>query len=187
MTQADILALVQAHGLWLLAPLAVIEGPIVTIGAGWLARLGVFAPLWVYVICVVGDLVGDGIWYWVGRLGPKLLPPRWWMRLGMTRARRYALAGHYADRGGPTLLFGKLTHTTGLPIMLAAGMARMPFGSYLFWNLVGTLPKTAALLAVGWFLGQAMDSMDAWLWRATLGLGLLAVGVGFWLWRRKCA
>ena len=105
----------------------------------------------------------------------------------MTRARRNGLTGHYADRGGPTLLFGKLTHTTGLPIMLAAGMARMPFGAYLMWNLVGTLPKTAVLLAVGWFLGQAMGSMETWIWRVTLGLGLVALVVGFWFWRRRCA
>ena len=187
MTQAEIFALVQAHGLWLLAPLAVIEGPIVTAGAGWLAKLGVFAVVPVYLVCLAGDLVGDAIWYWIGRLGPKALPGRWLMRLGMTRVRRGALMDHYADKGAKTLLFGKLTHTTGLPIMLAAGMAKMPFGAYLWWNLVGSLPKTAALVAVGWFLGQAMDSVDQWLWRLTVALGVLAILTGLWMWRRRYA
>lgn len=187
MTQAEIIALIQAHGLWLLAPLAVIEGPIVTIGAGWLSKAGILAVLPVYLVCLAGDLVGDAIWYWVGRLGPKVLPARWWMRLGMTRARRFALAGHFAEKGGSTLLFGKLTHTTGLPIMLAAGMARMKFGAYMGWSLVGSLPKTAVLVALGWFLGQAMGTVDQWLWRVTVALGVLGGLTLWWMWRRRYA
>ena len=40
MTQDAVLHLMQAHGLWLVGPMAVIEGPIVTVIAAYLAKLG---------------------------------------------------------------------------------------------------------------------------------------------------
>ena len=59
MTQDAVLHLMQAHGLWLVGPMAVIEGPIVTVIAAYLAKLG-YMNIWaVYAVCVLGDLIGD--------------------------------------------------------------------------------------------------------------------------------
>ena len=75
MTAADsVLQLLQAHGLLLLFPLAVIEGPIVTVVAGWLARLGHFRLEWAMPILILADLVGDSLLYGLGRAGPDVLP-----------------------------------------------------------------------------------------------------------------
>ncbi len=115
MTQDAALHLMQAHGLWLVGPMAVVEGPIVTVIAAYLAKLG-YMNIWaVYGVCVLGDLIGDAMYYWIGRLGPALLPDRWLARLGMTEARKLALEGHFATKGGWTILVGKWTHSAGLP------------------------------------------------------------------------
>ena len=50
----------------ILVPLAIIEGPIVTIICGFLVTLKVFNPLLVYVVMVLGDIVGDGWPYYMG-------------------------------------------------------------------------------------------------------------------------
>lgn len=187
MTLEGVQLLMQSHGLWVVGPLAVIEGPVVTIIAAWMAKSG-YMGLWsVYVVCVAGDLVGDAMYYWIGRAGPKLLPERWLARLGMTQARKMALEAHFAERGGKTLLFGKFTHSTGLPIMLASGAARMDFRAYMLWNFLGTLPKSAVFVGLGWVLGSAYAAADTWIWRGSLALGLVGVAVVFWAWRRKSA
>ena len=77
MDLSTIQSLVQAHGLWLLAPVTVLEGPIVTVIAAYMASLGLLNLYAVYVICVLGDLVGDAGIYALGRWGPKTLPGRW--------------------------------------------------------------------------------------------------------------
>lgn len=185
MSQEAVLQLMQSHGLWLVGPMAVIEGPIVTVIAAYLAKLGYMTLLGVYLVCVVGDLVGDAMYYWIGRLGPALLPERWLVRLGMTDARTLALNGHFAEKGGRTLLLGKWTHSMGLPIMLASGAAKMNFSVYMWYNLVGSIPKTALFVAVGWFLGSAYSAVDTWIWRASLGLAVVVAVFALFLWHRK--
>ena len=186
MAQDAALALMQAHGLWLVGPMAVIEGPIVTVIAAYLAKLGYMQIFAVYAVCVLGDLIGDAMYYWIGRLGPALLPETWLTRLGMTQARKLSLEGHFASKGGRTILLGKWTHSAGLPIMLASGAARMNFSAYMAYNLLGTLPKTALFTLVGWFIGSAYAAVDTWIWRISLGLvvGLAVVLLAIWQRRR---
>lgn len=185
MSQEVVLEMMRSHGLWLVGPMAVIEGPIVTVIAAYLAKLGYMTLLGVYLVCLLGDLVGDAMYYWIGRIGPALLPERWLVKLGMTEARSLALNGHFAEKGGRTLLLGKWTHSMGLPIMLASGAARMNFTAYMWYNLVGSIPKTALFVAVGWFLGSAYSAVDTWIWRISLGLALVVAVVLLYLWHRK--
>jgi len=185
MTQDAVLALMQAHGLWLVGPMAVIEGPIVTVIAAYLAKLGYMQILAVYAVCVLGDLIGDALYYWIGRLGPALLPDHWMARLGMTKARQLSLEGHFATKGGWTILVGKWTHSAGLPIMLASGAARMNFAAYMAYNVAGTLPKTAVFTLIGWFIGSAYAAVDTWIWRISIGMVVGLVVVLLILWHRK--
>ena len=185
MTQEALLALMQSHGLWLVGPMAVVEGPIVTVIAAYLAKLGYMTLMGVYLVCVLGDLIGDGMYYWIGRAGPAILPDRWLARLGMTQARQLALEGHFAKSGPRTLLIGKWTQSAGLPIMLASGAARMNFTKYMLWNFAGSVPKTAVFVAIGWFIGSAYSAIDTWIWRVSLGAILAAIVVAFVLWQRK--
>ena len=185
MTQDAVLQMMQNHGLWLVGPMAIIEGPIVTVIAAYLAKLGYMTLLGVYIVCVIGDLIGDAMYYWIGRMGPAILPERWLAKLGVTEARQMALEGHFAKNGGRTLLLGKWTHSAGLPIMLASGAAKMNFSVYMWYNVLGTIPKTALFVAIGWFLGSAYTAIDTWIWRVSLAL-VLAVAVGLLiLWQRK--
>ena len=169
-TLDSVMQLISVYGLWLLLPISVTEGPIVTVIAAYLAQRGLMPVIGVYAVCVLGDLIGDALWYTLGRYAPDLLPLRWQERLGITQGRKLALEDHFAQRGGRTLLFGKLTHSAGLAIMVASGLARMPFGPYIWYNLLGTLPKTLLFVLIGYFLGAAYSSVDVYLYRVSLVL-----------------
>ncbi len=63
----DIAALVATYGIVILAPLAVVEGPIVTVIAAYLVSQGIL-ELWAVLVCVIlADLLGDSLFYWLGR------------------------------------------------------------------------------------------------------------------------
>jgi len=176
-------ALVGQYGLWVLAPAAVAEGPIVTVIAGWLARIGLLDLRAVFALVVLADLVGDVVFYSLGRWVPRM-PQRLRLRLGLNEARLAALAGHFHCRGGRSLVFGKLTHSAGALVLVAAGMARMPLGRFVFWNLAATLPKSALFLALGWGLGDAHALIGDWIAAVSLAL-LLPIGwIGLCLLRR---
>lgn len=184
-THDHVLQLIQSHGLWLLAPFAIVEGPIVTVIAAYLARVGLMNVYAVYAVCLAGDLIGDALYYGIGRLGPRFLPEAWLNRIGLSQARQLALGDHFAQKGGRTLLFGKWTHSAGLPIMLASGLARMNFASYMWYNLLGSVPKTAAFVALGYFIGHAYASIDTYIGRISLALLVVAVAVGLIFWYRR--
>ena len=180
--------LVQAHGLWLLAPVSILEGPIVTVIAAYMASLGLMNIYAVYVVCVVGDLIGDVALYMIGRFGPRSLPGRWQLRLGLRRKQRKGLQSHFREVGGRTLIIGKLTHSAGAAVLVAAGAGKMSFGSFVWWNLLGTLPKTALFAIVGYLFGYAYSTIDSYIFRASMiMLVLMAVVAGIWFMRRRNA
>lgn len=179
-----LVALLKLHGLSLLAPLAVIEGPIVTIvAAGFAGAIG--ARLWeIAMIVIAADLVGDVLFYGIGRAGPKILPRRF--RARFEGARSASMAAHFAVHGGRTLLLGKLTHSLGAVVIVAAGAARMNLWAFLGWNLIGTIPKSLFFIGLGYWIGQTYAQVDTWLLRAgVIGAALGAVVLGLWLWRRR--
>ncbi|SLN48309.1 SNARE associated Golgi protein [Aquimixticola soesokkakensis] len=168
MTSADLYNLVQTYGLSLLFPLSVLEGPIVTVLAGFLARQELLPLGWAFGVLVAGDLTGDALHYALGRSGLRILPERWQRRCHATPDQIAPMVAHFAQKGGRTLFVAKITHSLGFAALVAAGAARMPFGSFLFFNLLGTLPKTAALLALGYVFGRTDQGLAHLVFVATL-------------------
>ncbi len=179
-TQDTILHLVQNWGILILAPIATVEGPAVTILAGYLARLGLLDPLSVYVCVVVADLAGDVVFYQLGRHGHTFFRSAWLLRLGVTRVQLARLIVRFRRRGMRFLIFGKITHYLGFATLLAAGASRMPFGRFFTAIFVATLPKSLVLVGIGWVFGDAWmrDGPSFYLALALiLGLGLLGAAL----------
>src|ERR1035437_9407723 len=91
-----VVQLIQTDGLLLLFPLAVIEGPIVTIVAGWVGRLGYLPLGWAMLVLVLADLVGDSLLYALGRVGTDILPQKLRQVFGVTDARIALVAEHFS-------------------------------------------------------------------------------------------
>lgn len=153
-----------------LFPISVVEGPLVTILAGFLASLGQIDFLAAYGIVIAGDLVGDTIYYWLGHSGRTHFIERWGHYVGVTRERIERLEKHFTSHSGKTLIVGKLSHAVGSVVLLAAGTARMPFGRYLWFNFVATVPKSLILLLAGYYFGRAYAELDRYLSDAAIAM-----------------
>ena len=180
------LQLIETYGLWLLAPIAIFEGPIVTVVAGYIAQLGYLNVVAVYIVCVLADLVGDAILFALGRYGPEMLSTKWQARFGLNKARKLSLSNHFDNHGGKTLLLGKLTHSAGAAVLLAAGVSKMRFMPFLWYNLLGTLPKTLVFVVLGYTLGHAYATIDNYIFRISVILLLIIIVAGaFWFMRHR--
>ena len=182
--QDTLMTLVGDYGLAILAPLALVEGPVVSVLGGWLAGRGALVVQAVFVCVVIADLAGDAMLYGVGRYAGSRVPQRWREKLGLSRHRQAALIDQIHAGGGRLLVIGKLTHAMGFAVLAAAGAARYPFMRFLAVNLLATLPKSAALVGLGWALGDSWDRADAWLTRFVLIGALLSVVALTWWLRR---
>ena len=168
------------YGYLALFPLAVVEGPAASVFAAFLASRGVLDVFAVYVVVVAADLAGDLLYYAGGR----------WM-LGWLAARRgqwahrlqhrvEVLAPRIRTRAGPILLIGKLTHSAGFAVLLAAGAAKVRIGTFMLYNFLGTVPKSALLVAVGYWFGKVYGGLQGELQLASL-VGFVLVGGGLTL------
>lgn len=183
-----IVSLIAAQGLWILAPLSIIEGPIVTVIAGWLASLKIMSPVAVFVCVVLGDVIGDSILYAAGR-GLRLDKlPVVGRYFRIPRAKIVPLVKGFREQGVRLLVIGKVTQAAGFLVLIAAGAAKMPYGLFLLVNFLTSLPKSLALMALGYVIGAAHAKIASWFsWGSGVMLALLIGGVAVWyvLHRRK--
>lgn len=147
------------HGYLAVFLLSVLEGPIVTIVAAFLAYQGALGVGAVYATVVLGDLVGDLVYYAIGRWLITRLP--WRVGIGRRALRRIeALRDHFHARAGRVLLFGKLTQSAGFAVLLAAGAARLRLDTFILYNFVGALPKFALFVVIGYFFGRSYKALS---------------------------
>jgi membrane protein DedA with SNARE-associated domain len=178
---AQIINLLVVYKYLFLFPITVFEGPIVTIIAGFLSSIGIFNFFLAYIVIVVGDLVGDCFYYSIGRFGRKGFLERWGHYIGITPERISNLESHFDKHSGKTLIIGKLT-AVGAILLVAAGVAKMPLGKFIWYNFLPTVPKSFILLLIGYYFGQAYLTWDKYLKYtalSTIGLLILVVAVYF--------
>ena len=174
--------LLYTYSYLVLFPLVVIEGPIVTIIAGFLVSLG-FMDFWpAYLTIIAGDLTGDILYYSAGR---------WWLKTIYTRVLKFFdiriklyenLKETLRKNKAPFLFFGKLSHAVGGLILFAAGDAGLQVRDFLWFNFLATIPKSLILLAVGYYFGSTVSSFGKALDYTVVGLfvfTLVMIGIYF--------
>jgi len=159
----EIIFFLTTYKYFFLFPVTVIEGPIITVIAGFLISLGILNPFVAYIVVVVGDVVGDIIYYAIGYYGREKFIKRWGRFIGVTVERAESLEQHFEKHSGKTLFVGKLSHAVGAVVILAAGMAKMPFWKFVWYTTLPSLPKSLVLLFIGFYFGQAYVTINSYL------------------------
>lgn len=160
---------------FVLFPAAAIEGPIITIIAGFLCAHSLMNIYLAYAVIVAGDLAGDAFYYLLGRWGRIGLVNKIGHLVGISAARIKKLENHFSNHGGKTILVGKLAHGFGTVFLAAAGASKMPFNKFIYYNIIGTIPKSLILLLVGYFFGQAYARINTYFDFFAVGAFALAV------------
>lgn len=137
------------------------------------------APLWIVLPAgIAGAVVGDSVGYLVGRrYGRRLLDAT----LGRVVRRRHLDRGerYLAERGGRAVFLGRFTAALRVMVPGLAGMAGMPYRTFLPFNVAGGAAWVTMSVLLGYFGGTAWQHtahLVSWV-----GLGVLAlviVGIG---------
>jgi membrane protein DedA with SNARE-associated domain len=162
-----VLPLLARYGYTVLLPIAVVEGPAVTMIAGALVAAGQFDPVLTCALLVAADLVGDVLYYCLGRFGHAPLVARLSKRLSAASEKLRPLEQRFRDNDWKLLMIGK-TQALGSVILYMAGASRTPFIRYMALNLLGTLPKVILFQTIGYFLGRGILSSTRYVDLITL-------------------
>jgi membrane protein DedA with SNARE-associated domain len=88
----------------------------------------------------------------------------------------------FKNNAKKTLLFGKWGHAFGFPILISAGIVKENFQEFLWVSVVGTIPKTLFLLAIGFYFGAAYQNIDRYFTDAVVGIVIVVIiaAVAYW-------
>jgi membrane protein DedA with SNARE-associated domain len=134
----------------------IIEGPIVMVASGFFLRFGVFDLIPIYIVLVIGDLMADIMWYYVGYYYAEPLIRKRGHFLGVTPEVFEKVKRLLHNHQTLILLGTKVTIGFGLALgtVITAGAVKVPFKKYVILNLIGEMVLSAILLTVGYYSGH---------------------------------
>jgi membrane protein DedA with SNARE-associated domain len=152
-----------SHGLPLLFVVIMLEsfgiplpGETALIAFGVLASQGHYDIVTVIGVAAAAAIVGDNLGYaLIGRLGGRRLFER--TRYGRRYAERFLPTAErlMAKHGGKIVFFGRFISILRFTAAWAAGIARMPWWRFLFWNAAGGICWATAVGLVAYYAGGA--------------------------------
>jgi membrane-associated protein len=163
----------------------VIPGETAAVLGGVLASRGrVSLPLLIVVV-VAAAITGPLVGYEIGRhLGGRVIAARRMRPVASGMDRAQAVVHR---RGGLAVLLGRFVAILRALVPAVAGTTRMPYRTFLIYNLLGGLIWGIGYCLLGYAAGSAYAAIER-----TVGTGVaIAVavtvlgGVGFWLVRRR--
>ncbi|HEV7434431.1 MAG TPA: DedA family protein [Pseudorhizobium sp.] len=135
--------------------------------AGYHATQGEMSIITVVIAGTAGSLLGVLPWYYAGRkFGEGRLKRlaehhgRW---LTMSPSDIESANKKFRRHGNLSVLLGRLIPTVRTLISIPAGIARMPFLTFLIYSAIGTFAWASALALAGYALGQAYETVSEYV------------------------
>jgi membrane protein DedA with SNARE-associated domain len=172
-----VLSFIQHYGYWVLYPLMIIEGPIVTLAAAGLSATGILNAWIVFLISVAGDLSMDVILYYIGFFGNNRLR-RHIRKRPKLENRRIKIQYFFKKHGGKVVFLAKISTGLAYVTFLTAGMIRLPLRKFIMFTLIGGIIWSGALVILGYFYGHLYLQINNHIQQAGIIIALI-VGITF--------
>jgi membrane protein DedA with SNARE-associated domain len=142
----------------------------------------------VIAVAAAAAIIGDNLGYWVGRTGGRKVLERWgplkrWSERVLPWAERF-----FERHGAKTIFIGRFFSVLRVTAAWLAGISRMPWWKFFFWNAAGGICWALLVGLVAYYVGHA--AADAIGRYGLIGGGvivavLVLVFVGFHFWKKR--
>lgn len=178
---SSIVAFLEASKYFLIFLGSFLEGSVVMMGAGLLWHLGrvEFWPM--YGALMLGDILSDMMWYFIGYFAARPFIMRWGHIFNLTPPVFAKVERRFHKYHTSILIISKLTMGFGLAVatLVTAGMLRISLVRYMTIQVVGGLVWVFCLVMIGYYFGNLLGDIPT---EVQVGLGLAAlVGAFFGL------
>lgn len=157
--------IIQTYGTWTYAILFCVvfletglvatpflPGDSLLFAAGAFAAIGSLDLPVLLVLLAVAAIAGDSLNYWIGRrVGPRVFTDRvrWLKREHLLRTQEF-----YERHGGKTIVLARFVPIVRTLAPITAGAARMSYGAFTLFNVIGAVAWGVGLTLLGYGLGQ---------------------------------
>jgi membrane protein DedA with SNARE-associated domain len=155
---------VEHWGLWVVfgvvflevAGLPFIPGETVLITAAALASQGHGNIVAIIAVAITAAVLGALFGYVVGRRWGREALNRW-PRFERASRKGIDRSHEFFDRhGGKAVFLGRFVPVVRATLGWMAGIARMPLGRFLFWNITGAVAWASAVGLLAYYVGEAL-------------------------------
>ncbi|MGI8517937.1 MAG: DedA family protein [Acidimicrobiia bacterium] len=157
--------------------------------AGLFAADGILSLPLILVGCFIAAVAGDQVGYWFGkRVGPALFrrpDSRLFKQEYVERAQ-----GFFARHGAKTIVLARFVPIVRTFAPILAGVGRMPYRTFLSFNVIGGLLWAVGVTLLGFWLGNLIPDIDRYLLpiiAVIIALSVLPMAFEWWRRRREPA
>jgi membrane-associated protein len=163
-----------------------VPGETALIGAALLAHDGQMDIAVLVALAAAAAILGDNVGFAIGRKGGRQL----FSRPGPFHRHRLAVLAHgepFFARHGPKAVFlGRWVSGLRIASAWLAGMNKMAWPTFLFWNALGGIAWALSIGLGVYFLGHVAEQVISTAGPAAAVLAVLALGA-FLVWRHRKA
>ena len=182
----------QSYGYWavfvgiLLENLGIpLPGETLTLVGGFLSGSDELNYWLVLVDAVTGAVIGGICGYWIGRLGGWSLLVQAGKIFRISEERLVSIKDQFSENAGKTVFFGRFFALLRIFASPLAGIAEMPFGKFLVYNLAGASAWATVMVTLAFFAGKivSLEQLVAWVSQfAILALLILILVIVLPIW-----
>jgi len=151
--QIDLNEAILIWGYPLMFLMMIIEGPVATLIAAFFSSLGYFNFAVVFVLSVLGDIVGDIVIYFLGYWKGEKFFLGASKFLGVKKKSAEKLKKKFKKNGSSLIFLAKATVGMSYTVFTLAGAFRFNFRKFLKFSLLGGIVWSSFLVATGYFFG----------------------------------
>ena len=137
--------------------------------AGIIASAGLIDIGWLLLLTFAAAVLGDSVGYAFGvRVGPKLFSREdslFFHKKHLDRTRFF-----YERHGRKTIVLARFVPVVRTFAPILAGVGRMPYRTFLFYNLSGGFFWVVIMVTLGYFLGTIIPNPDRYIWPLVAGI-----------------
>jgi len=164
----QLIAFVVYYKYLIIFPIAIVEGPLITLVSGFLVSTQRLSFLPSLVVVFMGDMVSDSFFYAIGNRGRGFVERSKFLNVSPGRLAK--LEKHYETHPGKTIAVAKVSYGVGSLFLVAAGVAKIGYQKFLQCIMPANAVRSFTLMLVGYYLGQAVRYSGQYLRYYTIGV-----------------
>jgi len=162
-----------------------LPGETVTIVGGFLAGSNELNYWLVLSDATVGAVIGGTCGYWIGRIGGLSLLVKLAGVFRISETKIVNIKEQFSENTAKTVFFGRFLALLRIFAAPLAGIAEMPFGKFMMYNLAGAIAWASVMVTLAFFAGRivSLQQLVTWVSQfAFLALGILLAVILIPLW-----
>lgn len=145
---------------------------------------GYFNFGWVLVVAILGNILGDNAGYWIAReYGISIFK-----KIGLSRvldSRRYRrIQAVIRKRPGLIIFISRFEVVTNLSVNLIAGLGRVPYRTYLLYEVIGEILQVTLYSTIGYVFANSWHQVSTIIGKVLFAIVAVGILVAFLFWRK---